>query len=271
MTQSTAGSSNSPTPPEGATRLTVDGPVAHILFDRPAARNAMTWAMYEGLVSACEQAEANPDVRVVVVRGAGGKAFVAGTDIGQFDDFGSGADGIDYEARVARYVASLQQLTKPSIAVIEGWAVGGGLALASVCDFRVAAQGARFGVPIARTVGNCLSIANVRALSAMFGVAMVRRMLLLADMIDADELLSNGYLLNVVAPDELDTTVAELAGRLAVNAPITLSATKQMLNRLGGTDNPPDDDLVEWVYGSQDFREGITAFGEKRKPSWQGK
>lgn len=271
MTQSPAASATTDAPPEGATRLTIDGPVAHILFDRPHARNAMTWAMYEGLVSACEQAEADPSVRVVVVRGAGGKAFVAGTDIGQFDDFGSGADGIDYEARVARYVSALAQLTKPSVAVIEGWAVGGGLALASSCDFRIAARGAKFGVPIARTVGNCLSIANVRALSAMFGGAMLRRMLLLADMIEADELTSNGYLLSVVAPEELDSVVAELAGRLAENAPITLSATKQMLNRLAGTENPPDHDLVEWVYGSQDFREGITAFGEKRKPTWQGR
>lgn len=262
---------NTDTPPEGATRLTVNGAVAQILFDRPAARNAMTWAMYEGLVAACEQIEANDAVKAVIVRGAGGKAFVAGTDIGQFKDFGGGADGVDYEARVARYVSALQQLTKPTIAVIEGWAVGGGLALASVCDFRVAATGAKFGVPIARTVGNCLSIANVRALSAMFGVPMVRRMLLLADMINAAELTSNGYLLAIAEPAELDAVVNQLAERLTANAPITMSATKQMLNRLGGTENPPDHDLVEWVYGSNDFREGITAFGEKRPPVWQGK
>ncbi|MGB7300536.1 MAG: enoyl-CoA hydratase/isomerase family protein [Burkholderiaceae bacterium] len=258
------------TPPEGAVRLSIDGPVAHILFDRPAARNAMTWAMYEGLVDACRQVQEDPNIRVATLRGAGGKAFVAGTDIEQFTRFGGGADGIAYEERVAGFVASLQNLTKPTIAVVEGWAVGGGMALASACDFRVAAHGAKFGVPIARTLGNCLSISNLRGLTDMLGPAMVKRMLLLADMISAEELTASGYLLAVVDAEELNTVVKQLTDRLAANAPVTMSVTKQALARLATTANPPDLDLVELCYGSNDFREGVAAFVGKRAPVWSG-
>ncbi|MGB7184560.1 MAG: enoyl-CoA hydratase/isomerase family protein [Burkholderiaceae bacterium] len=258
------------TPPEGAVRLSIDGPVAHILFDRPAARNAMTWAMYEGLVDACRQVQEDPNIRVATLRGAGGKAFVAGTDIEQFTRFGGGADGIAYEERVAGFVASLQNLTKPTIAVVEGWAVGGGMALASACDFRVAAHGAKFGVPIARTLGNCLSISNLRGLTDMLGPAMVKRMLLLADMISAEELTASGYLLAVVDAEELNTVVKQLTDRLAANAPVTMSVTKQALARLATTANPSDLDLVELCYGSNDFREGVAAFVGKRAPVWSG-
>lgn len=255
---------------QGAVRLTVSGHTAHVLFDRPAARNAMTWAMYEDLVTVCEQIEQNSTIRVAALRGAGGKAFVAGTDIEQFKSFGGGADGIAYEERVSHFVSALKAVTKPTVAVVEGWAVGGGMALASACDFRLAATGAKFGVPIARTLGNCLSIDNLRGLTDMLGPAMVKRMLLLSDMVTAEELTQSGYVYRVVSPDELDATATELCDRLAANAPITISVTKQALARLASTQNPSDLDLVEFCYGSKDFAEGVAAFTEKRPPVWSG-
>lgn len=255
---------------QGAVRLTVVGNVAHVLFDRPAARNAMTWAMYEDLVTVCEQIEKDPAIRVAALRGAGGKAFVAGTDIEQFKSFGGGSDGIAYEERVSHFVSALKAVTKPTVAVVEGWAVGGGMALASACDFRVAATGARFGVPIARTLGNCLSIENLRGLTDMLGPAMVKRMLLLSDMVVAEELTQSGYVYAVVGAEELDATVADVCERLAANAPVTISVTKQSLARLAATQNPSDLDLVELCYGSNDFAEGVAAFTEKRPPKWTG-
>lgn len=135
-----------------------DGAVLTVTFDRPRHRNAMTWAMYDGLYDACEQADADDGIRVLVLRSSAAKAFIAGTDIGQFSEFASGADGVAYEERIARVVTRLEDVDVPTVAAIAGFCVGGGLAIAAVCDLRVATGTARFGVPIARTLGNCLSM-----------------------------------------------------------------------------------------------------------------
>src|SRR5450759_2572091 len=145
---------------DGTVRYEREGVVGRITVDRPAARNAMTWAMYDELAEACGKVAADPEVRVAVLRGAGGKAFVAGTDIGQFRDFESGEDGVNYERRIAAYLAAVEELPVPTIAVIEGWAIGGGLAIAAACDLRVATPGSRFGVPIERPLGHSLTIEN---------------------------------------------------------------------------------------------------------------
>jgi enoyl-CoA hydratase/carnithine racemase len=275
-----AGSRGSPsgppsTPADGRVRLRIDGAVATLVFDRPAARNAMTWAMYEELAAHCRALAQGADgageaagVRVAVLRGAGGQAFVAGTDIEQFRAFAAGEDGVAYEERVAHFVGLLEAVPQPTVAVVEGWAVGGGMALCNACDLRVATPGARFGVPIARTLGNCLSAANVRRLAATLGVGMVQRMLLLAEMPTA-EAMPAGYLA-VVPAAELDAHVADLCGRLAGHAPLTMRASKEMLRRLAADPQAPDDDLVRRVYGSADFREGVDAFLAKRPPRWSG-
>ena len=130
-----------------------DGPVLTVTFNRPAQRNAMTWAMYDGLYDACESADNTDEVRVMVLRGAGDRAFVAGTDIAQFNEFSSGKDGVAYEAKIARIVGRLEEVKVPTVAAVHGYCVGGGLALAAVCDLRVATRSARFGIPIARTLG----------------------------------------------------------------------------------------------------------------------
>jgi enoyl-CoA hydratase len=255
---------------EGRVTLNKSSHVAHVTFDRPAARNAMTWRMYEDLAEICTTLADDPDVRCVTFRGAGGKAFVAGTDISQFAEFKGAADGIDYEARIEQYLGPLDALNVPTLAVVEGWAIGGGLAITALCDLRIATPDARFGVPIARTLGNCLSIRNLARLSDQFGVARVKRMLLLADTIDADEALNCGYLSAISEANTLDDMVETLAEKLVTHAPVTMHVTKEALRRLQGS-TPDDEDLVALCYGSKDFKIGVAAFNAKTKPLWEGK
>jgi enoyl-CoA hydratase len=254
----------------GSVRLKIEAGVARVTFDRPAARNAMTWRMYDDLADACRAIDGDATIRVAVLRGAGGKAFVAGTDIEQFRSFASGQDGIAYEKRIDAYISALEALRVPTLAVVEGWAVGGGLALANACDFRVAVAGARFGVPIARTLGNCLSPSNLRRLCATLGVAWVKRMLLLAEMPTAEELAPLGYLVAVVSAGELDARVDELCARLSGHAPMSLRVTREMLRRLATDPKADASDLIAECYGSDDFRRGVESFLAKSPPHWQG-
>src|SRR5688500_16408777 len=146
-------------------------PVAVFTFNRPEARNALTWEMYDGLIAACDIVEATPDIRVLIIRGAGGKAFAAGTDISQFTGFKSAEDGMAYERRLDAIIDRVERVTRPTIAQVEGAATGGGCAIALACDLRVCTPEARFGLPIARTLGNCLSIANVARMVDLIGPA----------------------------------------------------------------------------------------------------
>ena len=256
---------------DGKVDLRRDGAVAHVVFDRPPARNAMTWAMYEQLGAACEQIAADSSVRVAVFRGAGGKAFVAGTDIAQFRDFKSAEDGIKYERTMEGYLSAVEKLQVPTLAVIEGWAIGGGLAIATACDLRIATPGSRFGVPIARTLGNCLSVGNIAMIAAAFGLARAKRMLLLAETLTAEEALTAGFLSEIVSAEGLDARAAEMCSRLAANAPITMRVTKEAIRRLLHSGLPAGDDLIRECYGSRDFRIGVEAFVEKREPRWTGR
>jgi enoyl-CoA hydratase/carnithine racemase len=256
---------------DGEVHLIRDGTVARITFDRPAARNAMTWYMYERLRTICEQLANDRDVRVVVFRGAGGQAFIAGTDIAQFLDFKSGEDGIAYEEKMEQTLSLIEALPMPTLAVIEGWAIGGGLAIATCCDLRIATPGSRFGVPIARTLGNCLSVANYARLVAALGLPRAKRVLLLAENLDADEALAGGFLSAIVEPAELDQRVAEVCTRLQQHAPVTMRVTKEAIRRLVHAGLPDGDDLVRDCYGSDDFRLGVRAFVEKKTPAWTGK
>lgn len=264
-------SDTAPTPAEGRVLLVEQGQVATLSFDRPAARNAMTWAMYEQLATHCRALARSTGVRVVLMRGAGGETFVAGTDIGQFQAFGTGDDGVAYEQRIDEGIRLIEQLPMPSIALVEGWAVGGGLAMASACDFRIATTGARFAVPIARTLGNALSASNLARLQALWGLQRLRRMLLLAEAIGADEALAGGIVHAVCASEELDAVAARLADKLASLAPVTQAVTKESLRRLTASALPDCDDLIRQCYGSADFHEGVAAFNAKRSPSWKGR
>jgi len=256
---------------EGEVRFTRMGKVATIVFDRQAARNAMTWRMYDQLAEACARIRGDRNLRVAVLRGAGGKAFVAGTDIAQFQQFSSAADGVAYEEKMERYLGALEALPVPTLCVIEGWAIGGGLAIAACCDLRIATPGSRFGVPIARTLGNCLSVANYARLIAALGAARAKRMLLLAENLTAGEGLAAGFLTEIVEPTALDKRIAELCDRLLHNAPVTMRVTKEAIRRLTHAGLPDGDDLVRECYGSKDFRVGVDAFVAKREPQWTGK
>ena len=256
---------------EGAVHLQRDGAVASVVFDRPEARNAMTWGMYESLVRICGQLRADATVRVVRFQGAGGQAFVAGTDIAQFQAFAGGDDGVAYEQRIDACIGALESLPMPTLAVLEGWAIGGGLAIAAACDFRLATPGTRIGVPIARTLGNCLSMANVARLVAAFGRPRVQRLLLLAELLTADEALACGWLLGVVPPAEVHAAASALCSRLTALAPVTQRTSKEAMNRLLLRDLPDAADLIRACYGSDDFREGVRAFVEKRLPGWTGR
>lgn len=255
---------------EGAVHLVIDGPLASVSFDRPQERNAMTWAMYGQLGVICEQLRQNASVRAVLFRGAGGKAFVAGTDIAQFLEFRGGDDGVAYEQRIDACIAMLEALPMPTIALVEGWAVGGGVAIATACDFRLATPESKFGVPIARTLGNCLSMSNLARLVAAFGAQRVRRMLLLAEMITADEALAAGFLHAVAPAGELQGQGLALAERLAALAPVTQAVAKEGLRRLAQHHLPDGEDLIRRAYGSKDFSEGVHAFTARRPPVWSG-
>ena len=256
---------------DGEVRLVRDGAVATILFDRPQARNAMTWRMYEGLSAACEQLSSDAGVRMAVLRGVGGKAFIAGTDIAQFQEFNTAEQGVDYEAKMEVYLAALEALPMPTLAVVEGWAIGGGLAIAACCDLRIATAGTKFGVPIARTLGNCLSVANYARLIAALGLARAKRMLLMAENLSTEDALAAGFFMAVVDPAALDQRIAEICERLKGNAPVTLRVTKEAIRRLQQAGLPDCEDLVRACYGSEDFRAGVKAFVEKSSPQWSGR
>ena len=241
------------------------GSALWVTFNRPQAHNAMTFAMYEALFERCEEADADNEVRALVLRGAGEKAFVAGTDISQFAAFESGDDGLEYEATIDRIVGRLETVTKPTIAVVDGYAMGSGLALSAACDLRVCTPAATFGLPIARTVGNCLSMENYARLAALLGEARLKDIVFTARSIGAEEALAVRLATEVVDPAELEAHVEALCERLAAHAPVTLRVTKEALRRLRAAGMPDGDDLVRETYASEDFRRTVEAFLAKRR------
>ncbi|MGH3638739.1 MAG: enoyl-CoA hydratase/isomerase family protein [Mycobacterium sp.] len=254
----------------GKVRYSVENGVGSVVFDRPEARNAMTWSMYDALGEICEDIAADKSLRVVTFCGAGDHAFVAGTDIEQFRAFEGGHDGVAYEKTIDTRVGEIERLPVPTIAIVRGWTMGGGLAIAAACDFRIATPNARFGVPIARTLGNCLSMANTARVISAFGINRAKRMLMLADVIGAGEARECGFVTEIAEPDQLDVRVGELVSRLLSNAPLTMRVAKESARRLVTADLPDGDDLIEQCYGSRDFKIGVEAFLAKRKPLWTG-
>ena len=258
-----------------ADELLVDrkGAVTWITFNRPQARNALTWNMYSRLETACHEINAARSVRAVVLTGAGGKAFAAGTDIGQFRAFKTEQDALDYEARGNLVMRTLESVRVPTIAAIAGACTGAGAAIAASCDLRIASPSARYGFPIARTLGNCLSMANYTRAAALIGFARLKDLMMRARLMDAQEMRACG-LVSEVTPDEesLPGRAQSLADEVASMAPLTLWATKEAMRRVRDTLLPggTDSDLIVACYTSKDFKEGVEAFLADRKPVWTG-
>src|SRR5688572_2822424 len=209
-----------------------DGPVLTLTFNRPEARNALTWAMYERLSEMCDEVDADDGVRVLVLRGAGGQAFVAGTDIAQFTEFATAADGLAYERELERRLARLERVSKPVIAQIQGAAVGGGFGIAAVCDLRIVTLNAQFGAPIARTLGNCLSMEAYSRFVDLLGPSRLKELLFTARLLSADEARAAGFVHEIVEPEAIERRVRELALEIATHAPLTLRVSKEAIRRV---------------------------------------
>lgn len=253
-------------------RLEQEGRVVWLTFNRPEARNAMTFEMYDALYDLCERFDADPDVRAVVLRGAGEKSFVSGTDIRQFLGFRTREDALGYEGRISRVLGRLHGMKKPTVAMIQGDAVGGGMFMSLACDLRLAAPHARFGAPVARTLGNCTAPMSFGLLAATVGPIRAREILLTARLVDATEAKTIGLIDQVHEAADLEARVRELATRLTELAPLTLAAIKEATRRYMAPSSLKDaEDLVLSCYMSEDFKEGVHAFLEKRPARWQGR
>jgi enoyl-CoA hydratase len=251
----------------------VDGPVASLTFNRPEARNAMTWDMYDALVDACNRVDADESIRVLVLGGSG-KAFVAGTDIGQFTGFSTRDDVVGYEDRLDAVIDRLERVRAATIAQVEGVATGGGCMIALACDLRVCTPESRFGIPIARTLGNCLSAANYGRLVDLIGPGRVKDLLFTGRLVDGAEALAVGLVNRLVDADAIAVSVRELAASIAANAPLTIRATKEAIRRIQASRRLPAgdaEDLITMCYLSEDFKNAVSAFLAKRAPVFKGR
>ncbi|WP_225914922.1 enoyl-CoA hydratase [Nocardioides jiangsuensis] len=254
---------------DGAVLLRRTGSRLEVVFNRPERHNAFTSATYEALLAVCAGLADRPDVRTVVFRGAGGRAFAAGNEISEFVSLTEGADGVAYEAKVGRVLRAVAELPQVTLAAVDGICVGGGLAVATHCDLRVCSEGSRFGYPIARTLGNALSAFIVYRCAAVFGESLTREMLLTSRLVTAERAYAVGAVMAVLPSEELNAEVDRVVDGIEAAAPLTLAATKeQLLRRSDAIEASPADDLVrlDKVYGSADFREGVRAFLAKEKP-----
>jgi enoyl-CoA hydratase len=253
--------------------FTEEGAVAYLTINRPEARNAMTWEMYEALVAACDRVDDNGRLRVFVVRSTGDRAFISGTDISQFTHFDTPEASIAYERHMDQVIDRLERVKVPTIAQVQGVAAGGGCAIALACDMRVCTPEARFGVPVARTLGNCLSAANYARLVDLIGPARVKDIMFTGRLVDAEEARALGLVTRMAVFSELDHVVLSLATAIAANAPLTIRATKESLRRIQEhrrIDPRLTDDLITMCYSSNDFKEGVAAFLDKRPPTFRG-
>ena len=246
--------------------------VGYVTFNRPQARNAMTWAMYDALLAACEEVDRNPQVRVFILRGAGGKAFVSGTDISQFQSFREPKDAIDYEKKISNVLGRLERVAKPTITQVEGFATGAGCGIVATCDLSVATTDSAIGIPIARTLGNVASSGTFARIVNLIGPARAKEMIFTGRLVPAPEAQAIGLINRVVPRESIAAEVMDMARQIAANAPLTIRATKEMTRRLMDARNPTqgDADLIEMCYMSADFKEGVDAFLNKRKPQWSG-
>ncbi|MBC2644366.1 MULTISPECIES: enoyl-CoA hydratase [unclassified Rhodococcus (in: high G+C Gram-positive bacteria)] len=258
--------------PEPPTReLIVDqvDAVVTVTFNRPGKLNALTPQMYEELGQVCDRVNADPSVRLLVLRGSG-RAFAAGSDIAHFRSFANGEDGVAYEDRFVSILELLEGVRVPTLAVVDGVCAGAGLVLAAACDVRIATTGSMFGLPIARTLGNALSAYPLALLADRIGSARLTAMVARAKMLPAVEAAAIGFVAEVTGPDCFDALVAEVTGELLVAAPLTVVSTREVLRRIRVAGLPDSADLIRAVYGSTDFQAGVAAFLRGERAVWSG-
>jgi enoyl-CoA hydratase/carnithine racemase len=239
--------------------------VVEVVFNRPDRRNAFTSAMYAEMHELCHELAGNQDVRVLVLRGAGNKAFAAGNEISDFTD----RDAVSYEESIRSLLVELFELPQVTIAAVQGACVGGGLAVATHCDLRIATADAKFGYPIARTLGNALSASIVYRCASVFGESLTREMLLTSRLTTADRAYAVGAVMSVV--DDLDAEVNSVVDGLLAASGVTLRATKaQLFARAEVLEAPPsfDSEMLGEIYAGPDFAEGVRAFLAKEKPAF---
>lgn len=256
---------------DGAVLLDRAGRVLTVTLNRPTKLNAFSPAMFTALELLGGALHQDPTVRVVVFRGAGGKALAAGADIAAFTQFTGTDDAVAYEAGVVRALGGIERVPQVTLAVVEGLAVGGGLALATACDLRVVTPDARLGYPIAATLGNTLSAAVLSRCVAVFGDSLVREMLLTATLLDADRAYTSGAVMAILERDGLDEAVTALAERIAGLAPTTQLSTKRILGLLDAGDAGDyvdDEQIIRDAYGSNDFNGAVRSFLGKQRPTF---
>jgi enoyl-CoA hydratase/carnithine racemase len=250
----------------------IDGPIGTLTFNQPERHNAMSLDMWRAATAVLEQFERDPTVRAIVLTGAGGKAFVSGADISKFASERDTLDAVaEYNIAVDRFGQVLGECSKPTIAMIRGYCVGGGLGIAVCCDLRIANDASRYAVPAAK-LGLGYGYANVRRIMDLVGPQFATEMLLTARQFDASDAMRMGLVNHVVPAAEIEGYVRELAGVISNNAPLTIRAVKRIIRELRRDD--PDvaacDALVRQCFESADYREGRQAFLEKRKPVFRG-